>query len=321
MPARPTGLQNAEQATPLRIEVLVVGDLTEHLGLSEELRDTILASERCTIMIMGGSDTGKTTLVEMLADWLAASRTVAIVDADMGQSHIGPPTAIGWGLVKEKFCGWETIEVEEFYFVGATSPYMNLLPTVVGAKLMCDEARRKARSVIIDTTGLISGTVGCILKWSKLDAIQPNIVLAIQKENELESILAPYSHASTPQIVRLKAAREVLNKSVDQRTAHRERLFALYFENSSVTGFSANRVSLRCADGLSTPYSQNLTNRIVSLRNATGRDIALGILVEIAAGGNSFLLRTPLKDAEPVRTIVIGGIRISADGKKLGAFQ
>lgn len=50
-------------------------------------------------MILGGSDTGKTSLVEYIANLLVSKFKVGIVDCDMGQSHIGPPTTIAWGRV------------------------------------------------------------------------------------------------------------------------------------------------------------------------------------------------------------------------------
>ena len=289
-------------------------------GVSEELRERILASEQCVIMLVGGSDTGKTTLAEKLADWLAPSGPVAIVDADMGQSHIGPPTTVGWGLVTGKFAGWDAIETEGFYFVGATSPVRNLLPTVVGAKLMCDAARSSARFVIVDTTGLVTGSVGWILKWSKIDALQPDVVLAIQRTDELEPIVAPYRHTSCPTIVRMRTPEGVGRKTADQRTAHRERLFGRYFENSTTTELSGETVSVQCADEMSGYDPQNLINRVVSLRDATGGDMALGILLEQDIRRNAFLVRTPLKDVDDVRSIVIGDLRISPDGRQLGSL-
>ena len=50
-------------------------------------------------LILGGSDTGKTTLAAALTKLLAKHQPVGIVDADIGQSHIGPPTTAGWAVV------------------------------------------------------------------------------------------------------------------------------------------------------------------------------------------------------------------------------
>ena len=51
-----------------------------------------------TGLVLGASDTGKTTLVETLAGKLAEAGPVAVVDADIGQSHIGPPATVGWAM-------------------------------------------------------------------------------------------------------------------------------------------------------------------------------------------------------------------------------
>jgi polynucleotide 5'-kinase involved in rRNA processing len=49
-----------------------------------------------TLLLLGAADTGKTTLMSALAERLAQRQPVALVDADTGQSHIGPPTTVGW---------------------------------------------------------------------------------------------------------------------------------------------------------------------------------------------------------------------------------
>jgi polynucleotide 5'-hydroxyl-kinase GRC3/NOL9 len=291
----------------------------DEFDIGEEVRERILASEECVIMLIGGSDTGKTTLVERIADWLARSGNVAVVDADMGQSHIGPPTTIGWGLVNGKFAGWDAVETEGFYFVGATSPYRNLLPTVVGTKLMCDDAKLRARFVIVDTTGLATGKLGCILKWSKIDAIRPDVLLAIQRGDELEPVLAPYRHTESPATVTMRTPEAVGSKTVDQRTAYRERMFARYFEGSDVAELSGDRVSVRWSDTVPSRGLENLVDGLVSLRDGDGRDVALGIIVEIDVRRNLFLVRTPLTCQDDVAAVVVGDLYISPDGKQLEA--
>ena len=50
-------------------------------------------------LLLGAADTGKTTLASALAETAAAKSSVAMVDADIGQSHIGPPSAVGWVVI------------------------------------------------------------------------------------------------------------------------------------------------------------------------------------------------------------------------------
>jgi polynucleotide 5'-hydroxyl-kinase GRC3/NOL9 len=289
----------------------------EHLEIPEDLREHILACERCVIMLIGGSDTGKTTLAERLAAALAASGIVAIVDTDTGQSRIGPPTTIGWGIVTGGFPGWDAIETEGFYFVGATSPVRSVESAVVGAKLMCDAARSSARFVIVDTTGLVTGSLGCTLKWRKINALKPDVLVAIQRSDELEPLLERYKRASRPKIFRMKTPGDVHRKTFDQRTAYREQLFARYFANSRIVQLPDETVAVRCTDEVY-PYDlESLSDRVVSLRDAAGRDLALGILLEPDLEDEPFLVRTPLQNVQDVRTVVIGDLRISPDGKQL----
>ena len=54
-----------------------------------------IASSSGVVMLIGGLDTGKTTLGRTIAAaGLAAGRQVAYLDADVGQKAVGPPTAV-----------------------------------------------------------------------------------------------------------------------------------------------------------------------------------------------------------------------------------
>ncbi len=70
------------------------------------------------VMVIGMSDTGKTALIECLADYLSKQTDVGIVDLDMGQSHIFLPTTVSWGKVRKGFKIWQSIKADEFYFTG-----------------------------------------------------------------------------------------------------------------------------------------------------------------------------------------------------------
>ena len=49
-----------------------------------------------TVVVVGAIDVGKTTFCALLASQgVEAGIPTAVVDADMGQSEIGPPTTIG----------------------------------------------------------------------------------------------------------------------------------------------------------------------------------------------------------------------------------
>src|SRR5438477_8530412 len=110
-------------------------------------------------VIVGASDAGKTTLVAQLAGELAArGGPVAIVDADIGQSEIGPPTTVGLGRVTRQLGRPADAEVVALRFVGATSAARDLRATVQATGQLVDRARALGfERVIVDTSGLVRG--------------------------------------------------------------------------------------------------------------------------------------------------------------------
>ncbi len=136
-----------------------------------------------TILLIGGTDTGKTTFLTWLANTLRAQgQRIAIVDADVGQSSLGPPTTIGLGLVLQPFQSLQELTPAALYFVGSTSPRGHFLPIVIGTKCMVDRARRsEVDQVLVDTCGFIGNDGGQALKRSQIDLVHPDMVVCLQR--------------------------------------------------------------------------------------------------------------------------------------------
>ena len=78
--------------------------MNEHEALVDQAVRT-----KHTVLLIGGMDTGKTTLSrELLAAALAAGRPAALLDADVGQKTVGPPATISLKIVR----GPEDLEPE-----------------------------------------------------------------------------------------------------------------------------------------------------------------------------------------------------------------
>ena len=66
----------------------------------EALVDDAAGTAR-TAVLVGGLDAGKTTLArQLLARALERGRRPALVDADVGQKAVGPPTTVGLKLIR-----------------------------------------------------------------------------------------------------------------------------------------------------------------------------------------------------------------------------
>ena len=133
------------------------------------------------IMIIGEPDTGKSTTVNILAHWFQnKSKKVAVVDSDMGQSDIGPPGFVSYGMVKQGTTSSQSIVNNGSYLIGKTSPYGKELSIVTGTKICVEAAQRQGAEVIlIDTCGLVTPPKGVQLKCAKAEIIKPDLILTL----------------------------------------------------------------------------------------------------------------------------------------------
>jgi polynucleotide 5'-hydroxyl-kinase GRC3/NOL9 len=198
-------------------------------------------------VIIGETDAGKTTLVAGLANALLAhGHTVAIVDADLGQSEIGPPTTVGLGRVSAPVARTADCELVAMHFVGVTTPAAAIAAAIAGARRMVDRARREQFArILVDTSGLVAGELGRGLKQAKIDALDPDLVLALQRRRECEPILLAYQHAVRPVIARLPARGIPRSRSQEDRRRFRARALQDYFAASRPATLDLSRVVLR----------------------------------------------------------------------------
>jgi len=205
------------------------------------------AAEARVLFVIGETDTGKTSFTTFLADaLLARGLSVGVVDADLGQSDIGPPTTVGLGRLRPPVERLADAEVVGLYFVGSTSPQGHLLPTVLGTRLMAQRALRLGFDrVIVDTSGLVQGELGRLLKQHKIDLVDPDVVLCLQRNGECEHILRPYETGGRPAVVRLASSGATRRRSQEERRQHRERSLQAYFADARPIALDLTRVVLR----------------------------------------------------------------------------
>ncbi|KPJ89243.1 MAG: hypothetical protein AMS17_02800 [Spirochaetes bacterium DG_61] len=275
------------------------------------------------VLVLGASDTGKTSLIEGMADFLSATSEVGIVDLDIGQSHIGPPTTVAWGKVGKGFSGWKNITPEDFYFTGAVSPVGNLVSMLTGSILVTSRALSACEKVIVDTTGLIQEPAGRVLKQHKIDLLRPDVVISLERERELSAILDPFTWHKSPILHRLPVPQKVVIKTPSERSLFRSSMFTHYFQNDRLVKVSLKKIGFRFTGDfygftLETAKFMNelqdnstgLIGRIVSLRDERNTDRALGIIQEFDEKEKKFLIRTPLGREFEISTVVIGSLKV-----------
>jgi len=184
-----------------------------------------------SLFLLGAVDSGKSTLAAVLASAAAeAGRVAAVVDADLGQSSLGPPTCVGMARVPRPVASLDELQAEAIDFVGCSSPVGHLLAAASGVHALARSARDLgAETLIVDTTGLIAAGVGRALKSAKIRLLDPDFLVALQADDEVEHLLSPFAHRHRPRLLRLRPSRRVKPRTRDQRAARRQHKFAAYF--------------------------------------------------------------------------------------------
>ncbi|MFZ2956728.1 MAG: Clp1/GlmU family protein [Candidatus Ozemobacteraceae bacterium] len=208
-----------------------------------------------TVMVMGEVDTGKTFFSTYLANRLMDSlKRTAILDCDTGQSDIGPPGTFGMLVMKEPTVFLSEVTPTYLYMLGAHSPGLHFLPALTGLDAMLVKARNEADVLVIDTTGWVQGDGGRAIKKAKLDIARPDIVILMQRGNELEHLV---KHLPAKNVVRLPVSKKASPTSQMERKSLREHVSTVYFKDAKI---------------IEIPFGQVFTDRAYFL---TGTPVAL----------------------------------------------
>ena len=259
-----------------------------------------------TLLLLGAADTGKTTLMDALVQRFVRRQPVALVDADIGQSHLGPPTTVGWSLRERITEAALELQPRGIAFVGDVTPVGHLLQLTAALALCVEQARQAAGVVLIDTPGLVTGGAACSLWWTVQRLLRPERIIAIQRENELAALLGGLQ-AELSAIEMIKAPAELRRKSPEARQEHRRRLFEEYFRDATAYTLNLKDLAVRSTQPM-TP--DNVLGRIVGLTDAGGQDIALGVIDRWQPRKAKMTIRAPRLDVQRVRCLTIGDARI-----------
>jgi len=294
----------------MSIEIPPIWDQVAGRCLTENLR---------RILVLGAADRGKSTLCRFLVSRFSQEGAQAVlVDADVGQKDVGPPATVTRGYLQSPSDPY-SLMLDGLYFIGAVTPVRHLLPMVVGTRDVVDSAGDAF--VVVNTTGFIEG-VGYALKSYKIEALRPDLLIAVDPNHETASIAASY-----PQYrwVRLPPSARVVAKSRAMRREARQRAFAAYFAGRpkieldlQTVAFQRNPAfvrSLTSSRQTSPPPAGR--HLLCGLCDATGRCLGLGTLDALDRRARVLSFVTPVSGPE-VRIVQSGDLYISPDGEELG---
>ena len=262
-----------------------------------------------TVLLIGGLDSGKSTLAKtMLRAALEAGRTAAFLDGDAGQKSVGPPATVGLKHVRtpEDLEPEPLAKADALGFVGSTSPQGHLLPLVTSLARLHVRAREEgADFVVVDTSGLVSGIYGQLVKYHKVELLQPDLVVGLQRGEELDPLLGVIQRFFDTEVVPLGVHPAVSPASVEQRAAHREVAMRRYL------GEHLQRFRIKPTVFVPTipPFYdlQMLDRMLVGLSDGQGGFIGLGLLGYVPEDAG-LRLTTPV--AVPPKALRLGSVRL-----------
>lgn len=282
--------------------------------------------------MLGAVDVGKTTVAtELAAAAVRAGWRTAIVDADIGQSDLGPPATVGLGHVPRPVRHMAEVPPSALYFAGDTSPRRVYRYVVEGARELTARARRQgAQIVVVDTTGWVGGASAVAGKLRKIRRLSPRHVVAIQRDREVEPILARLS----PRIAvhRLHPEIAVRSRSARERRAFRERTFAEYWRRARPLALDLRRLTAERSTvyaGTPVPPSRvaaevppaALRHLLVGLAGRRGTMVAMGTVLLVEPALHRLTVLAPDVAREAVRSVQWGLLRVTPAGREAGRLS
>ncbi len=262
-----------------------------------------LLEARGSVFLLGATDSGKSTLARhLLREMVARHRPVALVDADLGQSALGLPGTVSMKVFRtpEEFAAYR---YERLSFIGSVNPVRVMALLVEETGKMADIARNESEMVLIDSTGLVTGPLGNLLKLRKIRRVAPALIVAIQSDNELGPILAEIDNIP---VCYLKPSPMARSRSPEARARYRRQRLAGYFAasipaESLLTVHDADFFHL--GQPIDLRFAHIAAGTVIGL-NCHDETVALGMVTE--SDDISITFRTPLAAVRGISRVVLG---------------
>jgi polynucleotide 5'-hydroxyl-kinase GRC3/NOL9 len=194
------------------------------LSFQEALTLLTTLPERGAAMVIGDTDTGKSTFLAEAREKLTEKLTeklVALVDTDTGQSEVGPPGTVGVTLGDRS----------ALFFNGSFTPTgAGLEHLTASHQAMVWARQREAETILIDTPGFVYGNTARRFILSLVQLTLPSVILAFQHEAEIEPLLSFLEIATDVPVVRVQSVAGAVRKSPAVRATRRNGKLTRVFE-------------------------------------------------------------------------------------------
>ncbi|MGA2766860.1 MAG: Clp1/GlmU family protein [Candidatus Bathyarchaeia archaeon] len=196
-----------------------------------------LQAKPITAVVLGTVDSGKTSFCTYLVNRvLGEKRKVAVLDGDLGQSDIGPPSTVAYAFVTRPITDLFSLRAKNAFFVGETSP-SKVTDKVIAAMafLKKEILGSNAEFVVINTDGWVEGECAVNYKIQLIEELNPDIIFCIQQKDELAPLISGLGKfkkvvAESPSAIR--------QRDIEKRRSLRELGYIKYLGNAKVQSLS-----------------------------------------------------------------------------------
>jgi polynucleotide 5'-hydroxyl-kinase GRC3/NOL9 len=151
-----------------------------------------LRARPVTAVIFGTADSGKTSLCTYLINKvLREKRKIAVLDGDLGQSDIGPPSTIAYTFAAKPVTDLFNLQAKNAVFIGETSPGNAVDKMIAGFSLLKKEIlANNPEILVVNTDGWVEGECAVAYKLKLAEEFMPEVIFCIQQKDELAPLIS-----------------------------------------------------------------------------------------------------------------------------------
>ncbi len=219
-----------------------------------------LENKRTTVMVLGTVDSGKSSFCTYLINKaLSEKRKVAVLDGDLGQSDIGPPSTIAYTVVSKPITDLFNLQARNAYFIGETSAGNVTDEMIRGLSLLKSEiAARELGFLVINTDGWTEGECAADYKLKIIEELNPDLVFFVQQKDELAPILNCVSELRK---ITVESPSAIRQRDREKRKSLRELGYKKYLRNPKVQSLSLSWVKVERDESFGLSKSRTLTRQ------------------------------------------------------------
>ncbi|HEX2106495.1 MAG TPA: Clp1/GlmU family protein, partial [Nitrososphaera sp.] len=282
------------------------------LAAAKERKTANTSATTNTVMLVGDTDTGKSTLAIYLANMaLRRGLAASVIDGDIGQGDLAPPTAIGATILPKPVVDLRDVDVNTnlFEFIGNITPagFEGLIAKKLG--MMLGRTRPLADICIVNTDGYVRDG-GVQYKEMIAEELQPDVVICLgydddnnNNTNDVVSLFDGKEHmVGSWHILRARSSSQVYKSRLERINRRLDQF--LRYVGSGLSIVNLSQVKFNYADKLFPPSElfeppikqlelENMKEMFVGL-GSNGRVTGFGVIRNIDLENSRMYIQTNL---------------------------